>query len=85
MKKLNEIHPGEILLEEFMKPNNLTAEQLSLTSGISLNFINEIIAGTRAITNDVAAGIELDFKVEFKFWMNLQREYDARIAERNLT
>lgn len=82
--RLSEIHPGEILLEEFIKPKQMTVEQLSLASGIPLNCINEIIAGTRAITGDIAVGLELAFKVESKFWINLQHEYDMRIAARNL-
>jgi addiction module HigA family antidote len=75
---LDEIHPGEILLEEFMKPYRLTARQLSSDIDVPPSRISEIVRGIRPITADTALRLELYFKMEPRFWLNLQSEYDMR-------
>jgi len=85
MKKLlEEIHPGEILLEDFMKPMSITARQLAADIDVSPSRISEIVNGARPITADTALRLGLFFSMEPRFWLNLQSEYDMRIAKRTL-
>ena len=83
-KLLEEIHPGEILLEDFMKPMGITARQLAADIDVSPSRISEIVHGTRPITADTALRLGLFFSMEPRFWLNLQSEYDMRLAKRNL-
>ena len=83
-KLLDEIHPGEILLEDFMKPMGITARQLAADIDVSPSRISEIVHGARPITADTALRLGLFFVMEPLFWLNLQSEYDMRIAKRNL-
>jgi addiction module HigA family antidote len=83
-KLLDEIHPGEILLEDFMKPMKITARQIAADIDVSPSRISEIIHGTRPITADTAIRLGLFFGMDPKFWLNLQMEYDMRIAKRTL-
>jgi len=83
-KLLDEIHPGKILLEDFMKPMGLTARQLAADIDVSPSRISEIVHGTRPITADTALRLGLFFSMEPRFWLNLQSEYDMRMAKRNL-
>ena len=82
---LDEIHPGEILLEDFMKPMGVTARQLAADIDVSPSRISEIINGKRPITADTALRLGLFFSMESRFWLNLQSEFDMRIATRELT
>ena len=82
---LNEIHPGEILLEDFLKPMGLTARQLAADIDVSPSRISEIITGKRPITADTALRLGLFFSMESRFWLNLQSEFDMRSATRELT
>lgn len=82
---LDEIHPGEILLEDFMKPMSVTARQLAADIDVSPSRISEIINGKRPITADTALRLGLFFSMESRFWLNLQSEFDIRIATRELT
>lgn len=81
---LDEIHPGEILLEEFMKPMGITGRQLASDIDVSPSRISEIVHGTRPISADTALRLGLFFSMEPRFWMNLQAEYDLRMMQRNL-
>ena len=81
-KQLDEIHPGEILLEEFMKPMGISARQLSADIDVSPSRISEIVNGLRPITADTALRLGLFFSMEPRFWLNLQTEYDMRLATR---
>ncbi len=81
---LDEIHPGEILLEEFMKPLHITARQLAADIDVPPSRISDIVNGNRPITADTALRLGLFFKMEERFWMNLQAEYDIRCARRTL-
>ncbi len=83
-KLLAEIHPGEILLEEFMKPMGISARQLAADIDVSPSRISEIIHGNRPITADTALRLGLFFSMEPRFWINLQAEYDIRMASRTL-
>jgi len=81
-KQLDEIHPGEILLEEFMKPMGISARQLAADIDVSPSRISEIVNGLRPITADTALRLGLFFSMEPRFWLNLQTEYDMRLATR---
>ena len=83
-KLLDEIHPGEILLEDFMKPMGITTRQLSADIDVSPSRISDIVHGTRPITADTALRLGLFFAMEPRFWLNLQSEYDMRVAKRTL-
>lgn len=83
-KLLEEIHPGEILLEEFMKPMDITARQLAADIDVSPSRISEIVNGRRPITADTALRLGLYFSMDPRFWINLQAEYEMRIATREL-
>ena len=82
---LDEIHPGEILLEDFLKPMGVTARPLAADIDVSPSRISEIINGKRPITADTALRMGLFFSMESRFWLNLQSEFDMRIATRELT
>jgi addiction module HigA family antidote len=83
-KLLDEIHPGEILLEDFMKPMGITARQLAADIDVSPSRISELVHGTRPITADTALRLGLFFDMDPRFWMNLQTEFDMRMVTRNL-
>ena len=82
---LDEIHPGEILLEDFMKPMGITARQLAADIDVSPSRISELVNGNRPVTADTALRLGLFFNMEPRFWLNLQTEYDMRQATRTLT
>jgi addiction module HigA family antidote len=79
------IHPGEVLLEDFMKPMGITARKLASDIDVSPSRISEVVHGTRPVTADTALRLGLFFGMEPRFWLNLQTEYDMRIAKRDLT
>jgi antitoxin HigA-1 len=76
MEKLSNIHPGEILLEEFLKPLNISAYKLSKDLGIPQTRTSEIIKGRRSITADTAIRLSYYFGNSAKFWLGLQNDYD---------
>jgi antitoxin HigA-1 len=81
---LEEIYPGEILLEDFMKPMAITARQLAADIDVPPSRISEVVNGHRPITADTALRLGLFFNMEPRFWLNLQSEYDMRMATREL-
>ncbi len=83
-KMLEEIHPGEILLEDFMKPMGVSARQLAADIDVSPSRISELVNGRRPITADTALRLGIFFGMEPRFWLNLQSEYDMRVADREL-
>jgi addiction module HigA family antidote len=83
-KLLDEIHPGEILLEEFMRPLGITGRKLSADIDVPPSRISEIVNGERPITADTALRLGLFFSMDARFWINLQTEYDMRMAARQL-
>ena len=84
-KQLDEIHPGEILLEEFLKPMGISARQLAADIDVSPSRISEVVNGHRPITADTALRLGLFFNMEPRFWINLQTEYDMRVAKRTVS
>ena len=74
------IHPGEMLLEEFLKPLGLQQNQAAQELGISVNRLNEIILGKRGITADTALRLEDRFQMPAQFWMHLQADWDLQTA-----
>jgi len=81
-KPLNPIHPGEILLEDFLKPMGVSINQLARDLDVPANRIHGIVHGVRAITADTALRLATYFNVSTETWLNLQVEYDMRIAQR---
>ncbi len=75
-QKFNPIHPGEILLKEFLEPLGITQYRLAVDIGVPPRRINEIVQGERAITADTALRLGRYFKVSPLFWLNLQARYD---------
>jgi len=80
MDTLNNIHPGEILLEEFLKPMNISQNKLANAIGVPPRRINEIVLGKRTITADTALRLAKAFGNSVQFWMGLQDEYEVREA-----
>lgn len=76
MERLSNIHPGEILLEEFLKPLNISAYRLSKDIGIPQTRTSEILRGNRSITADTALRLSYYFGNSAKFWLGLQNDYD---------
>ena len=82
MAQLANIHPGEILQEEFLKPLDITAYRLSKDIGIPQTRISEILKGSRRITADTALRLSRYFGNSAKFWLGLQDDYDLEEALR---
>jgi addiction module antidote protein, HigA family len=76
MAKLKNIHPGEILFEEFMQPLNISAYKLAKDIEIPQTRISEILKGNRRITADTALRLSMYFRNSAKFWLGLQNDYD---------
>src|SRR6476661_7096633 len=83
-KKLPPIHPGEVLLEDFLKPLNLGQYRLAKEIGVPTRRINEIVHGKRAITPDTALRLSRYFGLSERFWLNLQTRYDLEIEKDRL-
>lgn len=79
------IHPGEVLLEDFLKPMNISQYFVSRSLGVPPRRINEIVHGKRAITADTALRLGRFFNMEAQFWMNLQSRYDLEVARQDLS
>jgi antitoxin HigA-1 len=79
------MHPGEILLEEFLKPREMTQSELSLKLEIPLQRINSIVNEKRGVTPETAILFARFFKTTAEFWMNLQTQYDLWFAERAMS
>jgi addiction module HigA family antidote len=82
--KLHPVHPGEVLLEEFIKPLHLSQNRLAIEIGVDARRINEITLGTRSITADTALRLGRYFGVSPQFWLGLQAEYDLDVARDKL-
>ncbi len=79
--KLKPIHPGEVLLEEFLKPMGLSQNKLALSIGVSPRRINEIVLGKRRITANTALRLARYFDMSPQFWLGLQMDYDLDVTE----
>ena len=78
------IHPGEILLEEFLKPLHISQYRLAKDLGVPARRINEIVHGKRAISADTALRLSRYFGLSDRFWLNLQTRYDLEVAKDRL-
>jgi addiction module HigA family antidote len=83
-KKLPPIHPGEILMEEFLKPMGISQYRLAKDISVPPRRINEIVHGKRAITADTALRLGRFFGMSPQFWLNLQTRYDLEVTEDSL-
>lgn len=79
-KKLHPIHPGEILLEEFLKPMGLSQNKLALNIGVPARRINEIVLEKRRITADTALRLARFFGTSSEFWIGLQSQYGLDVT-----
>jgi len=84
VNKLLPVHPGEVLLEEFLKPMGLSQNALAIKIGVPARRINEIVLGKRRISADTALRLALYFGTSAKFWLGLQMDYDLDTAEDEL-
>lgn len=84
-QKLAPVHPGEVLLEEFLKPMNLSQNRLALAIGVPPRRINEIVLGKRGITADTALRLARYFNMSPQFWMGLQMDYELDVAADELS
>jgi addiction module HigA family antidote len=84
MKKMPPVHPGEILMEEFIKPLGLSQYRIAMDTSVPPRRINEIVHGKRAITADTALRLARYFGNSEGFWMNLQTRYDLEIQRDRL-
>jgi len=75
------IHPGEVLMEDFIEGFGITQNKLAVSIGVPPRRINEIVHGKRAITADTALRLGRYFGIEAQFWLNLQTRYDLELAE----
>lgn len=83
-KKIEPIHPGEILLEEFLTPMEISQYRLALDINVPARRINEIVLGKRAITADTALRLSEYFGLSEKFWLNLQVRYNLEVEKDKL-
>ncbi|MGA9796579.1 MAG: HigA family addiction module antitoxin [Rhizomicrobium sp.] len=84
-KKLTPIHPGEILLKDFLEPMKISQYRLAKAMSVPARRINEIVLGRRAITADTALRLGRFFGMESEFWLNLQSRYELEVARDELS
>ena len=84
-KKMPPIHPGEILLEEFLEPMGISQYRLAKDIGVPARRINEIVHGKRAITPDTALRLSRYFGLSERFWIQLQSNYDLEVEKDRLS
>jgi addiction module HigA family antidote len=82
--KLNPIHPGEVLQEEFIKPLGLSQNRLAIAIGVPARRINEIVLGRRGVTADTALRLARFFGNSPRFWLGLQADYDLGVTQKTL-
>ncbi len=80
-RKLRPVHPGEVLLEEFLKPLGISQYRLAKDVSVPPRRINQIVRGTRAITADTALRLARYFGTSERFWLNLQTRYDLEVEK----
>ena len=83
-KKLHPVHPGEVLLEEFLKPMGISQNKLALNIGVPARRINEVVLGKRRITADTALRLAAFFGTSAEFWLGLQSQYDLDVTSDQL-
>lgn len=82
-RKLGVVHPGAVLLADYIEPMEITRYRVAKAIGVQQRRIDEICAGTRAITADTAVRLGLAFDIEPQFWLNLQAQYDIEMIQRS--
>ena len=80
MRQLRNIHPGEVLKEEFLKPMGLSQNRLALALRVPARRINEIVLGRRRVTADTALRLSRYFGMSSQFWLGLQMDYELDVA-----
>ena len=83
-KKQPPVHPGEVLLEEFLEPMGISQYRLAKDVSVPARRINEIVHGTRSITADTALRLARYFGMSERFWLNLQARYDLEVEKGRL-
>lgn len=83
-EKLKPIHPGEILLEEFIKPMNISVDNLAANINVSVTILNEIISEKTPITTEIGLRLSKYFGLSEKFWLNIQLKYDLEVTKDQL-
>jgi antitoxin HigA-1 len=83
-EKIPPIHPGEVLLEDYLKPMGVSQHQLAMAMRVPSNRINGIVQGKRAITAETALRLSRAIGTSPDFWLNLQTSFDLRLAEERL-
>lgn len=81
MERLNNIHPGEVLLEEFLKPLGISAYRLSKDLKVPQTRVSQIIKGKRKVTADTALRLSKYFGNSAQFWLGLQNDYDLEVKQ----
>lgn len=84
MKKMKPIHPGEILLEEFLNPMEISQYRLAKDISVPARRINEIVHGKRSVSANTALRLAKYFGMSAEFWLNLQARYDLEVETDNL-
>lgn len=79
-KRLDPVHPGEVLMEDFLKPMELSQNRLALSIGVHPRRINEIVLGKRGITADTALRLAKFFGTSPDVWLGLQKDYELDVA-----
>ncbi len=82
--ELQPIHPGEILLEEFLKPMSINSSKVAEDINVSLDTINQIIEGKQSINAEIALRLSKYFGLSERFWLNLQVKYDIETTKDRL-
>ena len=83
-RKLKPVHPGEVLLKDFIEAMGITRYKVAKGTGVPQRRIDEICAGQRAMTADTALRLGRFFDMDAQVWMNLQAQYDLEVAQREL-
>jgi addiction module HigA family antidote len=79
-KKLPPIHPGEILLEEFLRPLGMSMNKLAVELHVAANRITQIVEGRRSVTGETALRLARYFGTSPEFWLGMQKDYDLQVA-----
>ena len=83
-KSLRPVHPGDILLRDFMQPLRLSSYKLAKELGVTAPSINEIVRRRRAVTAEMALRLSIYFGTSAQLWLNLQSQYDLEVADRRI-
>jgi len=81
MKKMKPIHPGEVLMQEFLEPMGISQYRLAKDTSVPARRINEIVHGARAVTADTALRLARYFGTSPQFWLNLQTHFDLEVQK----